>query len=119
MVDMKLAESEITECLELEAKSKIGNIFVNEKIRENIVLKFSKLIPVFLRIMKKNKRKEKLMQMEKLMKKVMLANILLLKIIYEKHQKKNLTANLLGCYQGYDADYETCRIQIFISEFKK
>ena len=71
-----------------------------------------------MRIMKKNERKEKFMQMEKLMKKVMLANILLLKIIDKKHQKKNLIANLLGCYQGYDADYETCRIQTFISEFR-
>ena len=37
-----IPESEISECLEYEVKSKIGNIFVNEK-KKNILLKFMKI----------------------------------------------------------------------------
>ena len=42
-------------CTEYDVKSKIGNIFVNENIREEHCVKIMKLIPVFTSIMKKYK----------------------------------------------------------------
>ena len=42
-----IPESEISECPEIEAKSKIGNIFVNEKILEEYSVKVNKIDPYF------------------------------------------------------------------------
>ena len=49
---LMIPEQEISECPEYEAKSKIGNIFVNEKIK-NILLKFMKIDPYFYEHYKK------------------------------------------------------------------
>ena len=49
-----IPESEIPESPEHEVKSKIGNIFVNEKYLKNILLRFMKLILIFMRITEKN-----------------------------------------------------------------
>ena len=42
-----IPESEIPECPEHEVKSKIGNIFVNEKILEEYSVKIYKIDPYF------------------------------------------------------------------------
>ena len=42
-----IPESEILECPEHEVKSKIGNIFVNEKILEECSVKIYKIDPYF------------------------------------------------------------------------
>ena len=42
-----IPESEIPECLEHEVKSKIGNIFVNEKILEEYPVKIYEIDPYF------------------------------------------------------------------------
>ena len=42
-----IPESEISECPEFEVKSKIGNIFVNEKILEEYSVKIYKIDPYF------------------------------------------------------------------------
>ena len=41
---LMILDSEIAECPEYEVKSKIGNIFVNEKYSKNILLRFMNLI---------------------------------------------------------------------------
>ena len=48
-----IPESEIPECPEQEVKSKIGNIFVNEKILNKYSVKIIKLILIFVSITKK------------------------------------------------------------------
>ena len=51
-----ILESEIPECLEHEVKSKIGNIFVNEKIPEEYSDKIYEIDPCFFEhYRKKNK----------------------------------------------------------------
>ena len=42
-----IPDSEITECPEYEVKSKIGNIFVNEKILEEYSVKIYEIDPYF------------------------------------------------------------------------
>ena len=42
-----IPESEISECSELEVKSKIGNIFVNKKTLEEYSVKVYKIDPYF------------------------------------------------------------------------
>ena len=42
-----IPESEISECREHEVKSRIGNIFVNEKILEEYSVKIYKIDPYF------------------------------------------------------------------------
>ena len=49
-----IPESEISECLEFKFKSKIGNIFGNEKIFEEYSVKIYEIGPYFLSITKKN-----------------------------------------------------------------
>ena len=44
---MMIAESEITDCLEQEVKSKIGNIFVNKKVLEEYSVKINNIHPHF------------------------------------------------------------------------
>ena len=48
-----IPESEIPECPEQEVKSKIGNIFVNEKILNKYSVKIIILILIFVSITKK------------------------------------------------------------------
>ena len=42
-----IPESEMSECLEFEVKSKIGSIFANEKILEEYSVKIYKIDPYF------------------------------------------------------------------------
>ena len=44
---LMIPESEISECPEFEAKSKIGNMFVNKKILEQYSAKIYKIDPYF------------------------------------------------------------------------
>ena len=48
-----ISDSEIAKCPEYEVESKIGNIFVNEKILEEYSVKFMKSILIFMSITKK------------------------------------------------------------------
>ena len=61
-------------------------------------------------------------QQQKLMKKVILTEILFLKKKDKKHQEKKLNCEFIRINtsrENYDADYEASRIQIFISKFKE
>ena len=106
-----IPDFEISKCPEHEVKSKIGTIFVNEKILEECSVKIYEIDPYFSEHYKK---KYKLMKMEvsiyylelifillnifqqqKLMKKGILIETLFLKKKEKKHQKKNLIVNLL------------------------
>ena len=58
---MMIAESEVWECPEYEVKSKIGNIFVNEKVLEEYSVKIYEIDPYFYEHYKK---KYKLMKMD-------------------------------------------------------
>ena len=55
-----IADSEIKECSEYKVKSKIGNIFVNEKILEEYSVKIYEIDPYFYEHYRK---KYKLMKM--------------------------------------------------------
>ena len=107
-----IPDFEISKCPEHEVKSKIGTIFVNEKILEEYSVKIYEIDPYFYEHYRK--KKYKLMKMElntyylelifillnifqqqKLMKKVILTEILFLKKKDKRHQKKNLTVHLL------------------------
>ena len=48
-----IPESDISECPEFELKSKIGNIFVNEKILEEYSVRVYKIDSYFMNITKK------------------------------------------------------------------
>ena len=52
---LMIPESEISECPEFEVKSKIGNIFVNEKILEEYSVKIYKIDPYFYEHYEKKK----------------------------------------------------------------
>ena len=61
-----------------------------------------------------------IVQQQKLMKKVILIETLFLNKKDERHQKKNLTVNLLELIlvENFDADYEASEIQTYISQYK-
>ena len=93
---LMISESEISECSKYEVKSKIGNIFANEKILEEYSVKIYEIDPYFYEHYKKkiqvdNNDQEYIL----LMKKVILTETLFLKKKDKRHQKKNLTVHLL------------------------
>ena len=108
---LMIPETEISECPVFEVESKIGNIFVNEKICEEYSVKIYKINSYFyehygkkynLMKMDVNRYYLELMfvllnilQLQKLMKKGIRAEILFLRRKAKKHQKKNLVVNLL------------------------
>ena len=60
-------------------------------------------------------------QQQKLMKKVILTEILFLKKKDKKHQEKKLNCEFIRINtsrENYDPDYEASKIQTFISQFK-
>ena len=121
-----IPESEIRECPEHAVKSKIENIFVNEKILENILLGFIKPILIFVRITKKKYKLTKMgvniyyleliiillniFQPQKLMKKIILKETLFLWCKDKKGQKKNLVVNLLELIQVKKAMMQTMKL---------
>ena len=101
-----IPESEISECPEYKVKLKIGNIFVNEKILEEYYVKIYKTDPYFYEHYKKKKKLMKMdmntyyselmliflniFQLQKLMKKVILTETLLLRRKDNKHWERKL-----------------------------
>ena len=133
-----IPESEISECPEFEVKSNIGNIFVNEKIREEYSVKIYKIDPYFYEHYRK-----KIQVDENGCKYILFRNdvyfteyLLAMKVDEKGHINRDLTferkrqealEKKLGCKfirintskEGYNADYEASRVQTFISNFKK
>ena len=133
-----IPESEISECPEFEVKSKIGNIFVNEKILEEYSVKIYKIDPYFYEHYRK-----KIQVDENGCKYILFRNdvyfteyLLAMKVDEKGHINRDLTferkrqealEKKLGCKfirintskEGYNADYEASRVQTFISNFKK
>ena len=108
-----------------------------KKHLKNILSKPIKLIFIFMNITEKKYKLTKMgvntyylelrfilrniFQPQKLMKKVILTEILFLRRKEKKHQKKKLVVNLLELItskEGYDADYDVSRIETFINNFK-
>ena len=130
-------ESEIPECPEHKVKSKIGNIFGNEKIHEEYSVQIYKIDPYFREHYKekiqvdKNGCEQILFRID-----VYFTEYLLAAEIDEKKtcwqrpyfsgEKTKNTIKKLGCKflrinvskEGYHADYEASRIQTFISKFE-
>ena len=52
--ELMIPDSEIPKCPEFEAKSNIGEFFKNHNPLEEYLLRFMKLILIFINIMKKN-----------------------------------------------------------------
>ena len=73
---------------------------------------YSELMFIFLKII----------QLQKLMKKAILTEILFLRRKYKKHQEKTLGCKFIkinASKEDYDANYGIGRIQTFISKFKE
>ena len=132
-----IPDSEISECPEHEVKSKIGNIFVNEKILEEYSVKIYKIDPYFCEHYKektqvdKNGREYILFRIDVYFTEYLLAVEIDEKkhadidLIFEDKRHKALEVKLVCKFirintskEGYDADYEASRIQTFISKFK-
>ena len=118
-----IPNSEITERSEYEVKSKIGNIFVNEKL----FFGFENLKTYFYENYRR--KKNKMMKMgvniyylelmfillnislsQKLMKKVILTETLFLRRKDKKHQEKNLVVNLLELKRVKKAMMQTMKL---------
>ena len=128
---------EIPECPEHEVKSKIGIIFVNEKILEEYSVKIYEIDPYFYEHYRKkiqvdeNGCKYILFRIDVYFTEYLLAVEIDEKghtdrdVILEEKRQKALEKKS-GCKfirvntgkEGYDADYEASRIQTFISKFK-
>ena len=50
---LMIQDSEIPKCPEFEAKSKIGKLFINEKILEECSVKIYEIVVIFMSITKK------------------------------------------------------------------
>ena len=132
-----MAEHEIYESIEHRLKSKIGQIFVNEKILEEYSVKIYKIDPYF------RKNCEKQIQVDNNGKKYILFRTdvyfseyclaieidetshtdrdLFLNKKDKRHQKKKLNCTFIRINtskENFDVDYEASRIQTFISQFK-
>ena len=134
---LMIPEFEIPECPEHEVKSKIGNIFVNEKILEEYSVEIYEIDPYFYEHYRKkiqvdeNGCKYILFTIDVYFTEYLLAVETDEKghtdrdIIFEEKRQKALEKKI-GCKfirintskERYDADYEATRIQTFISKFK-
>ena len=110
-----IPDSEFLNVQNLELNEKQGRSLKNIISLKNILLRFIKLILIFINIMKKKYNLIKMVvniyylelmfisinfyQQQKLMKKDTLTEILFLKKKDKKHQKKNLVVNLLELIQ--------------------
>ena len=132
-------DSEISVCSEFEVKSKIGNIFVKEKILEEYSVKIYEIDPYFYEHYEKkiqvdeNGCKYILFRIDVYFNKFLLAVEIDEKghtdrdLIFEKKRQEALEKKL-GCKfirinasnakNGYDLDYEVGNVQAFIDEFK-
>ena len=107
---LMIPDSEISECPEHEVKSKIGNIFFNEKMLEKYSVKIYETNPYFYEHYGKEYKLMKMginiyylelmfsllniSQPWKLIKKVILTKALFFRRKDKKHQKKNLVVDL-------------------------
>ena len=131
--------SEIPKCPEFEVKSKIGKIFKKHNPLEEYSVKIYEIDPYFYEHYEK---KYKLIKMgvnifylelmfiltdfywqQKLMKKIILTEILFLRKKGKNHQKKKLGCefiriNTSNAENVYDLDYEVNGIEAFIDEFQ-
>ena len=132
-----IPESQISGCPEFEVKSKIGNIFVSEKILEEYSVKIYKIDPYFY-----ERYRNKMQVNENGLKYILfridvyfIECLLFVEIdqkghterdlIFEEKRQKVLEKKLSCKFirintskKGYKADYEASRVQTFISEFK-
>ena len=110
---------EISKCPEHEVKSKIGTIFVNEKILEECSVKIYEIDPYFYEHYRK-----KIQTDENGIEYILFRTDRDL-IFKEKRQKaleKKLYCKFIRINtskENYDADYEASRMQVFISQFEK
>ena len=131
--------SEIPKCPEFEVKSKIGKLFMNEKILEEYSVRIYEIDPYFYEHHKekikvdKNGREYILFRIDVYFTEYFLAieideqNHEGRELIFEKKRQEALEKKL-GCKfirintsnakKGYDTDYEVSKIQTFISKFK-
>ena len=134
-----IPDSKISKCPEFEAKSKIGKIFKKHNPIEEYSVRIYEIDPYFYEHYEK---KYKLIKMgvnifylelmfiltdfywqQKLMKKIILTEILFLRKKGKNHQKKKLGCefiriNTSNAENGYDLDYEVNGIEAFIDEFQ-
>ena len=129
-----IPESEISECPEFEVKSKIRNIFVNEKILEVYSVKIYKIDPYFYEHYEKKKQvhengcKYILFRIDVYFTEYLLAmekGHTDRDLIFEEKKQKALKKKLVCKFirintskEDSNADYEASRVQTFISEFK-
>ena len=122
----KKKKRKIPEGPEHEVKSKIGSIFVNEKILEEYSVKIYKIDPYFCKHYKEKIQVDKnggeyvLFRIDvyfteyllgvKLMTKNMLAETLFLRRKDKKHYKKNLVVNLLELIEVKKAMMKTMKL---------
>ena len=132
-----IPDSEIPACPEFEVKSKIRNIFINEKILEEYSVKIYEIDPYFYEHYGKkiqideNGCKYILLRIDAYFTEYLLAIEVDEKgnndrdLIFEEKRQKALEKTL-GCKfirintskEGYNTDYEASRVQEFISKFK-
>ena len=133
-----ISDFEISKCSEHEVKSKIGTIFVNEKILEEYSVKIYEIDPYFYEHYRKkiqtdeNGSKYILFRIDIYFTKYFLAIEIDEKghtdrdLIFEEKRQKALEKKLNYKFirintskENYDANYEAGRIQVFISQFKE
>ena len=133
-----IPDHEISKCSEHEVKSKIGTIFVNEKILEEYSVKIYEIDPYFYEHYRKKIETDEngseyiLFRIDIYFTEYFVATEIDEKghtdrdLIFEEKIQKALEKKL-NCEfirintnrKNYDADYEASKIQIFISKFKE
>ena len=116
-----IPDSEIPKCPEFEVKSKIGKLFMNEKIFEEYSVRICEIDPYFYEHHKQKIKVDKNGQNHDEQ------NHEGRDLVFEKKRQEALEKKL-GCKfirintsdakRSYDTDYQLSKIQIFTSEFK-
>ena len=133
-----ISDFEITKCPEHKVKSKIGTIFVNEKILEKYSVKIYEIDPYFYEHYRKKIQTDEngseyilfrndicfteYLSAVKIDEKGHTDRDFLFKEKRQKALEKKLNCKLIRINtskENYDADYEASRIQVFISQFEK
>ena len=134
---LMIPDYEISKCPEHEVKSKIGSIFINQKILEEKSVKIYEIDPYFYEHYKEkiqvdnNDQEYILFRIDIYFTEYFLAVEIDEKghtdrdLIFEEKRQKALEKKLNCTFirintskKNYDADYEASRIQTFISKFK-
>ena len=133
-----IPDFEISKCPEHEVKSKIGTIFVNEKILEEYSVKIYEIDPYFYEHYRKKIQTDEngseyiLFRIDIYFTEYSLAVEIDEKchtdrdLMFEKKREEALEKTLNCKFirintsrENYDVDYEASRIQVFISQFKE